>query len=90
MYCLLAVTSGEGKTTTAIGCGSAGGHFVFAEKRFHYVLDAIPGSAWIMSETGWSNGVVFQINSRIIFSSLSLGVMVATFLCKHLVLWPIL
>jgi len=66
-YCPSAVTSGKGKTTTVIGCGSAAGqaippYFVFAGKRFHQdlLLGTTPGSSGTVSETGWSNGVVFR------------------------------
>ena len=62
-----AVTAGRSKTTTILGCGSAGGvaippFFVFAGKRMlpELMKGATPGAAGTVSDSGWSNGEVFR------------------------------
>ena len=62
-----AVTAGRSKTTTTLGCGSAGGvaipaFFVFAGKRMlpELMKGATPGAAGTVSDPGWSNGGVFR------------------------------
>ena len=62
-----AVTAGRSKTTTLLGCGSAGGvaippFFVFPGKRMLPELmdGATPGAAGTVSDSGWSNGEVFR------------------------------
>lgn len=66
-YCPQAVTSGRGKTITILGGGSASGvaippFFIFPGKRMRPELlnGASPGTNGTMSETGWSNGVIFR------------------------------
>lgn len=66
-YCPQAVTSGRGKTITILGGGSASGvaippFFIFPGKRMRPELlnGASPGTSATVSETGWSNGVIFR------------------------------
>ena len=61
------ITSSRGKNMTIIGCGSAAGFrlppfYVFPGKRWNGELmeGTSPGSAGCMTESGWSNSVVFQ------------------------------
>ena len=60
------MTSARGQTVTLIGCWSAAGvrvppFYVFPGKRWKDDLldSSTPGSAGTMSESGWSNSVVF-------------------------------
>ena len=62
-----AVTAERSKTTTILGCGSAGGvaippFFVFAGKRMlpELMKGATPGTADTVSDSGLSNGEVFR------------------------------
>ena len=62
-----AVTAGRSKTSTILGCGSAGGVaipaiFVFACKQMlpELMKGATPGAASTVSDSGWSNGEVFR------------------------------
>ncbi|KAK3100399.1 hypothetical protein FSP39_019286 [Pinctada imbricata] len=62
-----AVTSGKSATTTIIGCGSAAGvavppFFVFQGARMRSdLLDGTsPGASGEVSETGWSNALIFR------------------------------
>jgi hypothetical protein len=66
-YCPQSVTSGRGKTITILGGGSASGvalppYFVFPGKRMRpELLDGgSPGANATVSETGWSNSVIFR------------------------------
>lgn len=62
-----AVTSGKSKTITVLGCGSASGvaippYFVFHGKRMlpDLLKGCLPGTAGTVSETGWSNSLIFR------------------------------
>ena len=62
-----AVTSGKSSTTTIIGCGSAAGvaippYFVFpgARMRSELLEGTTPGTNGSVSETGWSNALIFR------------------------------
>lgn len=62
-----AITSGEGVTTTLIGCCSAIGQsvppfFVFKGRRLNSELlnGASPGCGCALSDSGWSNSVIFE------------------------------
>ncbi|XP_061186996.1 uncharacterized protein LOC133195149 [Saccostrea echinata] len=66
-YCPQSVTSGRGKTITILGGGSASGvsippFFVFPGKRMmpELLSGASPGASGTVSETGWSNGLIFR------------------------------
>ena len=61
------VTSARGKTVTIVACGSAVGtrlppYYIFPGKRWcdSFLLDTCPGSTGTMTESGWSNSVVFM------------------------------
>ena len=65
--CAQAVTSQKSSTTTIIGCGSASGvaippYFVFAGARMRQELLAgkSAGADGTVSESGWSNSVIFR------------------------------
>ena len=67
LYCPSAVTSGKGQTVTILGCGSATGqaippYFIFPGKRMRPELltGSSPGATGTVSESGWSNGVIFR------------------------------
>ena len=62
-----AVTSGKSSTTTVIGCGNASGYavppfFIFCGKRLlpELLAGASPGVSAAMSDSGWSNSVIFR------------------------------
>ncbi|XP_052809180.1 jerky protein homolog-like [Mya arenaria] len=62
-----AITSSRGKTVTIIACGSAAGirlppYYVFPGIRWNpdLLTGASPGSVGIMTESGWSNSLVFM------------------------------
>ena len=63
----LAVTTGRSQTITILGCGSAGGvaippYFVFPGKRMlpDLLAGSSPGTAGTVSDSGWSNSLVFH------------------------------
>ena len=62
-----AVTAGRSNTTTVLGCGSAAGitvppYFVFPGKRMlpELMNGASPGADGSVSDSGWSNSIVFR------------------------------
>ena len=63
------VTTGKSETTTIIGSGSTSGtcippYFVFKRKRgiSKFLNEGTPGVSGTVSETGWSNSVIFRDN----------------------------
>ena len=61
-----AITSNRGKTVTIIACGSASGnrlppYYIFPGKRWipDLLTGATPGAAGTVTESGWSNSLVF-------------------------------
>ena len=66
-HCPSAVTSGRGKTVTILGGGNAAGfaippYFIFPGKRMQQQLlkGASPGADGTVSESGWSNSIIFR------------------------------